>query len=108
VKKVLTWLATIFGAIALALLGIKAQGKKDRANRNEQKAAELLQSNVKTEIAKGEKLAAKAEIDKAKAAEAEARMEARLNEIAKNESLAAVADRFNRRKLRDEPGDPAT
>lgn len=107
-KKVLTWLATIFGALALALLGIRAQAAKQRADKNQAKAAELLKSNVKTEIQKGQKLEAKAENDRIKAANAETRMEGRLHDIAKNESLDAVADRFNSRRLRKRTDDAGT
>jgi hypothetical protein len=108
VKKVLTWLATIFGAVALALLGIRAQAARQRADRNQAKAAELLRSNVKAEILKGQKLEAKADADRTVAHNAEVKMEGRLHEIAKNESLEAVADRFNSRRLRKRTDDTAT
>lgn len=108
--KSLGWLAAVgavLTAIGLALAAAKAQSRRDRASKNERAASVLLTSNIKTEIAKGEKLQAKAENDKKAAAQADAKMEERLETLAANDSLDAIADRFNSRRVRERANDPA-
>lgn len=113
-SKALAWIKSlgfvaavgaVLTAIGLALAAATAQNRRDRASKNEQAAAILLTSNVKTEIAKGEKLQAKAETDKKAAALADDKMEARLEKLATNDSLDAIADRFNSRRLRERAND---
>lgn len=108
--KSLGWVAAaiaVLTAIGLALAAAQAQSRRDRATKNERAATVLLTSNVKTEIAKGEKLQASAENDKKRAALADAKMEARLETLASNDSLDAIADRFNSRRVRERANDPA-
>ena len=106
--KSLSWVA-IAGAIVTAVLmvlgGAKSTRLKKRADHAEKVAENLIQDKTKKNIDKAAKLTAKAERDKTKAAAITKAAEKRLEELgAKDETMADVADRFNKRKLRDRAG----
>ncbi len=102
--KNLRWLKTaglVLAAILMALAGAKAVKKKASAAKKEDKAVELMNSSISSDIQKGKKMTESANKDKDKAAEAEKRMEAQLESMSNaNEDIATIADRFNKRKLR--------
>lgn len=108
----LNWLkvaAAIASAVVLVLLGAKADKAQERRKRAEDQARDLLRANTSDAIKRGTELQRQAEGEKAKAAEARQKMEARLAKIAeRNDSVAAVADRFNARRLRQRTDDTAT
>jgi len=102
-------LAAIASAVALVLLGAKADQAQSRRKRAEDQARDLLRANTSDSIKRGAELQRKAETEKAKAADARQKMEARLAKIAdRNDSVATVADRFNARRLRGRTDDAAT
>jgi len=102
--KNLRWLKTaglVLAAILMALAGAKVTKRRASATKKEDKAVELMNSSISTDIQKGKKMVESANKDKDKAVEAEKRMEAQLENMGNaNEDIAAIADRFNKRKLR--------
>lgn len=103
--KSLSWIA-VAGAIGTAILlvlgGAKSTRLKKRADHAEKVAEIIIQDNTKKSIEKAAKLQEQATRDKAKAATITEAAEKRLEELgAKDETMADIADRFNKRKLRD-------
>lgn len=106
--KSLGWVVTaiaVLTAVGLALATAKAQSRRTRASKNERVATDLLNAGTSKEIAKGRKLAEKVQRDKDVAVAADKLAEQRLESLATNDSLDAIADRFNSRRLRKRPDD---
>ena len=86
----------------LVLAGFMANSKKKKAAKIEGKVEELLYNKTHENIKKAEVLTKKAEALKAKAAEAEATIETKLDAIgSSNETIDAIADRWNSQRLRN-------
>lgn len=104
--KVKSWgwvktLGIVLGAVLLALAAGKAASKHKSAARKEQLGTDLLNSGISAKIAKGKKMVEAANVDKDKAVAAKQKMEAQLEALGdKNEDLADVANRFNKRSVR--------
>ena len=95
----------IVSAVLMVLGGAKAGRQQRRANDAEKQVEMLAHDRTKEGIVKAAKLQKAADKHKEKAATTRLRTEARLEEIgAKDETLADIADRFNKRKLRDSSG----
>jgi hypothetical protein len=98
------WIVTlgmVLSAILMALAGAKAVRKKASAAKKEQKATDLLNSGISTNIYKGKKLLESANKDKDAGVAADERMEAQLEKLGEaNEDIDALADRFNSKRLR--------
>lgn len=109
--KFWTWfkglgLVAIAGAIVTAILmvlgGAKVGRQERRADRAEKQAEALAHDRTKQGIEKAAKLNTAAKKHKDKAATIRKKTEARLQELGdKDETMADIADRFNKRKLRD-------
>jgi hypothetical protein len=109
--KFWTWLKSlslvaIAGAVVTAILmvlgGAKAGRQQRRADHAEKKVEMLAHDKTKESIQLAAKLQKEAVTQKEKAAASRQRTEARLEELgAKDETLADIADRFNKRQLRD-------
>jgi len=106
------WLATIgavIGAILLGLAVAKASNKRAAADRKDQTATDLMNTGISKQIAKGKRLRESANKDKDAAIAADKLSEERLEQMAaNNESLDAIADRFNSRRLRKRSARSAT
>lgn len=103
--KSLSWVV-IAGAIVTAImmvLGTAKIGRQERrAERAEKKIEAIAHDKTKKGIQKAAKLQKTAVKHKEKAAATRQRTEARLQELGdKDETMADIADRFNKRKLRD-------
>ena len=102
--KSLSWVAVAGGiasAILLVLTSAKAARLNKRAENAESIAENILQDKTKKNIEKAAALRKKAEADKAKAVEVTEAAKKRLDELgAKDDTMADIADRFNKRKLR--------
>lgn len=102
--KSLRWVKTagiVLAAILLALAGQRVLKKKASGKRKEEVGTNMMNSGISKEILAGRKMLDAADKDKDKAIAAEAVMEAQLEKMGKgNESIADIADRFNKRKLR--------
>jgi biopolymer transport protein ExbB/TolQ len=103
--KSLSWIA-IAGAIVTAVLmvlgGAKVGRQERRAERAEKQFESMAHDRTKKGIDKAAKLQKAAVKHKEKAAATRQRTEARLQELGdKDETMADIADRFNKRKLRD-------
>lgn len=110
--KALGWVVTavaVLTAIGLALAASKANSRRTRASNNERVATDLLKNGTSAQIKKGERLLVKVNTDKAAAVAADELAEQRLEKLgATNESLDAIATRFNSRRLRERTAtDPA-
>jgi hypothetical protein len=106
--KSLSWIA-IAGAIVTAILmvlgGAKVGRQDRRADRAERQVEAMAHDKTKKGIEKAAKLQKAVVKHKEKAAATRQRTEARLKELGeKDETLADIADRFNKRKLRDSTG----
>ena len=109
--KVWTWLKSlswiviaggILTAVLMVLGGAKAGRLQKRATNAENKVTAMAHDKTKKGIAKAAKLQKAADKHKEKATATRQRTEARLQELGdKDETLADIADRFNKRKLRD-------
>jgi hypothetical protein len=96
-----TTLATIGTAIVLGFVAARSANKKATAKRKETRAVDMMNSGIGREIHKGKKLMEAANKDKDAAVAADVAMENQLEKMgAANESLDAIADRFNSRRLR--------
>lgn len=102
--KNLRWIRTagiVLSAILLALAGQRVLKKKASARKKEDIGTNMMNSGISKDILAGRKMIEAADKDKDKAIAAEKVMEAQLEKIGKgNESIADIADRFNKRKLR--------
>jgi hypothetical protein len=79
----------------------RAKSAQAASKAKEQKATDLLNSGVSTQIAKGKKLVEAANKDKDRAGNARKAMEAQLAKLGdSNEELDSIADRFNSRRVR--------
>jgi len=88
-------------AVLLALAAARASNLRINAERKEDRATDMLNSGISKEIQKGKKLTESAQVDKDKAVDARAKVEAQLDKLGKaNEDLDDIADRFNSRRLR--------
>ena len=97
-------IASVFAAIVLVLLGAKAQSKRKAAKRKQQRAEDMLNSGISSNIEKGKQLMEAANLDKDRAVAAHAKMEAQLDKLGdRNEELDVIADRFNSKRLRSQP-----
>ena len=109
--KVWTWLKSlswiviaggILTAVLMVLGGAKAGRLQRRADKAENQVTAMAHDKTKKGIEKAAKLQKAADKHKEKAAATRQRTEARLQELGeKDETLADIADRFNKRKLRD-------
>jgi hypothetical protein len=96
-----TMLASVATAIVLGFVAAQSVNKKATAKRKETRAVDMMNSGIGREIHKGKKLLESANKDKDAAVAADVRMENQLEKMgAANESLDAIADRFNSRRLR--------
>jgi len=102
--KSLRWVKTagiVIAAILLALAGQRAIAKKASARKKEDVGTHMMNSGISKKILAGKKMVEAANKDKDKAIEAEKVLEAQLEKMGQgNESIADIADRFNKRKLR--------
>jgi len=102
--KGLGWLTIIGAALAAMVFGAKAGKalvKKNAAAEKNQIAKDLLRSGKSKHIQQGRKLQESAQKDKQAAGGAEKAMEEKLDEMAKgNHTLADIADRFNKQRVR--------
>ena len=98
------WVRTIGFVVAGALVAFaaeRARKVKQRANRTEDKAAELLTTESSKAIQRGKDLVEKAQKDKDKAVEIRKAAEERLARMGEeNETLDSIADRFNSKRVR--------
>lgn len=109
--KGLRWVKTAGIVLAAILLGLAAQRavkKKVSAQKKEDVGTNMMNSGISKEILAGKKMIEAADKDKDKALKAEEVLEAQLEKMSKgNESIADIADRFNKRKLRKSIGSSA-
>lgn len=102
--KAMGWfvaLASVATAIVLGFAAAKSVNKKNSAKRKETRAVDMMNSGIGREIHNGKKLLEAANKDKDAAIRADVTMENQLEKMgAANESLDAIADRFNSRRLR--------
>ena len=110
--KSLGWvvaLGAILSAVVLGLASAKSVNRKASSKRKETRAVEMMNSGIGREIHKGKKMLEAANKDKDAAIAADVQMENQLEKMgAANESLDAIADRFNSRRLRKRAAnDPA-
>ena len=102
--KAMGWvvaLASVGTAIVLGLAAAKSVNKKNSAKRKETRAVDMMNSGIGRQIHNGKKLLEAANKDKDAAIRADVTMENQLEKMgAANESLDAIADRFNSRRLR--------
>lgn len=102
--KAMGWvvsLAAVASAIVLGLAAAKSVNKKNSSKRKEARAVDMMNSGIGREIHNGKKLLEAANKDKDAAIAADVKMENQLEKMgAANESLDAIADRFNSRRLR--------
>ncbi len=110
--KSLRWVKTagvVLAAILLALAGQRVLKKRASAQKKEDIGTNMMNSGISKHILAGKKMIEAADKDKDKAIAAEAVMEAQLEKMGKgNESIADIADRFNKRKLRKPISSSAT
>lgn len=100
-----TVLASVATAMVLGFAAAKSVNKKASSKRKEQRAVDMMNSGIGREIHKGKKLLEAANRDKDAAVAADVQMENQLEKMgAANESLDAIADRFNSRRLRKSTG----
>ncbi len=98
-------LGAILSAIVLGLAAAKSVNKQSNAKRKEAKAIDKMNSGISSEIHKGKQLLEAANRDKDAAIAADVAMENQLEKMgAANESLDAIAHRFNSRRLRKSAG----
>ena len=94
-------LTVVAAAIALALLGRKATKLSAKIDAKERTATDLLNSGISTKLVKGRELLEEADHDKNIGVVVRAKMEEHLEKIGeKDETLDAIADRFNSRRMR--------
>jgi hypothetical protein len=102
--KSMQWVATlaaVASAIVLGFAAAKSVNKRNSAQRKETRAVDMMNSGIGREIHKGKKLLEAANKDKDAAVAADVSMENQLEKMgAANESLDAIAHRFNSRRLR--------
>ena len=102
--KAMGWVtafASVATAIVLGLAAARSVNKKNAGRRKEARAIDMMNSGIGREINKGKKLLEAANKDKDAAIRADVQMENQLEKMgAANESLDAIADRFNSRRLR--------
>lgn len=106
--KSLSWIV-IAGAIGTAILlvlnAVRASRLEDRANAGEQREAELLNSGITGNLVKASALQKEIAQVKDKAAVLRAKAETQLEKLSESDNtMADIADRFNKRKLRDQAG----
>lgn len=95
-------LGMVISGILLALAGAKAGKKRRRATKNEELGIQLQNAATSGEIQKGKKLIDAANKDKDDAIKADEAVALQLENLGKaNESLDAIATRFNSKRLRD-------
>lgn len=106
IKELRDLFLLILGGIGFALLGYKAHKKRAAAKRMHDRGVVLMNSGVEKHIEEGKVLLDKAESEKVRAKHARMDAEAQLRKLGEtNETLDAIADRFNSRRLRKQPGD---
>ncbi len=102
--KSLPWIITLGAVLTAAVLGAaaaKSINRQNSAKRKEGRAVDMMNSGIGREIHKGKKLLESANKDKDAAVAADVQMENQLEKMgANNESLDAIAHRFNSRRLR--------
>lgn len=102
--KSLSWVTVAGAVIAGALFafaGVRSSQRKKVAENLEQRADNLLLSRTKKDVEKAGELRVKADAKKKEASEIREKAAARLNEMgSKDETLADIADRFNKRRVR--------
>lgn len=102
-------LGAVLSAIVLGLAAAKSVNLKTRAKRKEAQVVGKLNSGISSEIHKGKLLLESANRDKDAAIAADLKMEKQLHKMgAANESLDAIAHRFNSRRLRKSAGSEST
>ena len=94
-------LAAVASAVVLGLAAAKSVNRQATSKRKETRAIDMMNSGIGREIHKGKKLLEAANKDKDAAVAADVQMENQLEKMgAANESLDAIAHRFNSRRLR--------
>jgi hypothetical protein len=110
--KAAGWVVTlgaVLSAIVLGLAAAKSVNKQSSAKRKEAQAVGKMNSGISSEIHKGKRLLEAANKDKDAAVAADVKMENQLEKMgAANESLDAIAHRFNSRRLRKSAGSEPT
>ena len=110
--KSLRWVKTaglVLAAILLALAGQRVLKRRQSAQKKEDIGTNMMNSGISKNILAGKKMVDAADKDKDKAIAAEKVMEVQLEKMGgSNESIADVADRFNKRKLRKPISSSAT
>lgn len=105
--KSLGWIA-IVGAIGTAVLMVLNSAQAGRLQRRADNAEKQVEALAHDRTKAGIKKAAKLQKQKDKhldnAAAARQRTEAQLEKISEDDEMADIADRFNKRKLRDNAG----
>ena len=102
--KSLSWLViagAILSAVLMVLGGAKAGRLQRRADRAENKIETLAHDKTKKGIEKAAKLQKQKDTHLEKAAATRQRMKEQLEKISEDDEMADIADRFNKRKLRD-------
>jgi len=102
--SLLAILGAILSAVLMVLGGAKAGRQQRRADEAENQAEMLAYDRTKEGIVKAASLQKAAVKHKEQAAATRQRMEAQLEKLGEDEELADIADRFNKRKLRDSAG----
>jgi hypothetical protein len=101
----ITILVSIATAMVLGFAAAKSVNKKASGKRKEARAVDMMNTGISSKIHKGKKLLEAANKDKDAAIAADVAMENQLEKMgAANESLDAIADRFNSRRLRESTG----
>lgn len=96
-----TVLASVATAVVLGFAAARSVNKTNSGRRKEARAIDMMNSGIGREIHNGKKLLEAANKDKDAAIRADVQMENQLEKMgAANESLDAIADRFNSRRLR--------
>ena len=100
-------LALMLTGALFALAGAKALKKRKSAFRKETAAIDKRRSHITKDLEAGKALADAANKDKKAAIKADEAMKAHLEKLGENESIADIADRFNKRELRKSIETPA-
>ena len=107
--KSLHWVKTlglVMSAVLLAVMAGRASSRASAAKRKDERAEELINSQISADIQKAKKLVDAAHKDKDKAAAAHKRMEEQLSKLGDaDEDLDSIMGRFNDRSVRHQSTD---
>lgn len=108
--KSLSWVA-ILGAIGTAFWfvfnAMRASHLEDRAERSEKIAENIIQDHTKANFVKAAKLQKGVAKDKEKAAKLADKAKTQLEKLGEDKTMADIADSFNKRGVRKQPGGAA-